>query len=317
MHVLAAVLALSVAGPAAAQSARTAGTIYRDCDDCPEMVVLPAGSFVMGTPGARAATGVAAAEREATPVRIARPVAIGRFEVTRAEYQRFINDTGYEPPNGCIGWDDARQRFALDLRRSWQNPARPVTPEPTHPASCVSWRDASAYVQWLARRTARPYRLPSEAEWEYAARAGTATAAPWGDSIADGCAYANLYDATTASQYPLGWLAAACSDGAPDVATVGGRAANAWGVFDLLGNVAEWVDDCAGGSYVGRPKDGRAWTWLGGCRERVLRGGSWASDPTRAASAARDAADDRMRSDSVGFRVAVDIDERAARGEAR
>src|SRR5690606_7975130 len=114
-----------------------------------------------------------------------------------------------------------------------------------------------AYVQWLARRTGKPYRLPSEAEWEYATRAGTTTAAPWGDAIADGCAYANLYDATTASRYPLGWFAAACSDGAADVATVGGRAANPWGVADLLGNVAEWVEDCAGGSYVGRPKDGR------------------------------------------------------------
>jgi formylglycine-generating enzyme required for sulfatase activity len=216
-----------------------------------------------------------------------------------------------------VTWDDARQRFMLDLRRSWVDPARPDPAGPSHPVSCVSWRDAHAYAQWLARRTGKPYRLPSEAEWEYAARAGTTSTAFWGDALADGCGYANLYDTMAASRYALGWSPVACSDGAADVATTGGRGANGYGLADMLGNVAEWVEDCAGGSYVGRPKDGRAWIWLGGCRERVLRGGSWASDPGRARSAARDAAEEQTRTDYIGFRVAVDPDDRAARGEAR
>ncbi len=314
---LLAALACFGASGAAAQTARATGAAYRDCDDCPEMVVVPSGSFVMGAPGVRAGTGVAAAERGAVPIRIARPFALARHEVTRAEYQRFIQDSGHEPQSGCVTWDDARQRFMLDLRRSWVDPARPAAPEPSHPVSCVSWRDAHAYVQWLARRTGKPYRLPSEAEWEYAARAGTTSAAFWGDAMADGCGYANLYDQMAASRHALGWRPAACSDGAADVAPVGARGANAFGLVDMLGNVAEWVEDCATGSYVGRPKDGRAWVWLGGCRERVLRGGSWASDPSRARSAARDAAEEQQRSDHVGFRVAADLDERAARGEAR
>lgn len=313
---LAALLAIA-AVPAAAQSARTPGSTYRDCEDCPEMVVVPAGSFVMGQPGSRGGPGVAAAESGAVPIRIARPFALARHEVTRAEYQRFIQDSGHEPQSGCVTWDDTRQRFMLDLRRSWVDPARPALPEPVHPASCVSWRDAHAYAQWLARRTGKPYRLPSEAEWEYAARAGTTTAAFWGDAVADGCGHANLYDSTAAARYALGWNAAGCSDGMADVATVGGRAPNGYGLADMLGNVAEWVEDCAGGSYVGRPKDARAWVWLGGCGERVLRGGSWASDPARARSYARDSAAETLRADTIGFRVAVDPDERAARGEVR
>lgn len=313
---LAALLAIT-AVPAAAQSARAPGGTYRDCEDCPEMVVVPAGSFVMGQPGARGGPGVAAAESGAVPIRIARPFALARHEVTRAEYQRFIQDSGHEPQSGCVTWDDARQRFMLDLRRSWVDPARPALPEPAHPASCVSWRDAHAYAQWLARRTGKPYRLPSEAEWEYAARAGTTTAAFWGDAVADGCGYANLYDSTAAARHALGWTPAGCSDGVADVATVGGRTPNGYGLADMLGNVAEWVEDCAGGSYVGRPKDGRAWVWLGGCGERVLRGGSWASDPARARSYARDSAEEALRADTIGFRVAVDPDERAARGEVR
>jgi formylglycine-generating enzyme required for sulfatase activity len=295
----------------AAEGARAPGSAFTDCDGCPEMVVVPAGSYVMGTPGAAPARGAGAAEGQALVVEIPRPFALGRFEVTRGEYARFIADSGHEPQAGCRVWDPALARFNEDPRRGWQDVATPVSPGDDHPVSCVSFTDAQAYVQWLSAKTGSRYRLPSEAEWEYAARAGSLTLRPWGDDAADGCDFANTYDLVGAARYRLGWPEAHCRDGQSDLAPVGQFGANAFGLQDMIGNASEWVQDCATASYVGRPRDASAWQWLGGCTERVQRGGSWLTPAAESRSAARAAAEAGARAADAGFRVAQDLGTKA------
>lgn len=310
-------LLLAFSTARAAESPRAPGAVFRDCDDCPEMVVIPAGSFVMGTPSAAPAGGVQGAEADAVAITVPRAFALGRHEVTRAQYARFIADSGYEPRAGCRGWDPALARFSDDARRGWQNPALPAVPADDHPVTCVSFADAQAYVQWLAKETGERYRLPSEAEWEYAARAGSRTLRPWGDSPESGCEFANTYDLGAEAVYRLGWPGAACRDGQPDIAPVGRYGANAFGLHDVIGNVREWVQDCASGSFAGRPLDARAWEWLGGCNNRVRRGGSWLTPPAQSRSAYRDDAPAGERTDDTGFRVAMEFEQRRGAAEDR
>ncbi len=283
---------------------------FRDCPTCPEMAVVPAGVFVMGTPSRVVGEGAVSVPGEPTVIRIARPFALGRYEVTRGEFAAFVRDAGHEIRAGCRTWDDALGRFSDDARRTWLDPGRPVEPDEQYPVNCVSWSDAQAYVQWLASKTGQPYRLPSAAEWEYAARAGTTTLRFWGDDPQDGCDYANTYDRTTRAVYRLGWVDAGCSDGYPDLASVGQFKPNLLGLYDMIGNVAEWTEDCWTGSYVGRPTDGSAWTWLGGCERRVLRGGGWIAPPEWSRSGHHGAAAATDRADFIGFRVALDLDRR-------
>jgi formylglycine-generating enzyme required for sulfatase activity len=294
-------------GLQAADTAREPGTAFRDCETCPMMVVIPAGGFVMGT----------AADAGAIVIRLPQTFALGRTEVTRAEFARFIADSGYEPRSGCRNWDPALARFNDDARRGWQNPATPASPVDEHPANCVSFADARAYVEWLARETGEPYRLPSEAEWEFAAGGGTMALRPWGDAPEDGCESANTYDVTADAAYRLGWPHAGCRDGYADLAPVGQLQANAFGLHDMIGNVQEWVQDCATASFVGRPRDARAWEWLGGCKHRIQRGGSWLTPPDGCRSASRVAASEADRSDDTGFRIARDLGPRAVRDEDR
>jgi formylglycine-generating enzyme required for sulfatase activity len=307
-------LLLGLAAVWATPAAADPGAPLRDCPDCPEMVRVPAGTFFMGTPTADPRDPATRAESPAVIVRIPKPFGLGRTEVTRREYRAFIADSGYDARGPCITWDDALGRFNADRGRGWENPGRPREARDDHPVACVSWADARAYVEWLAHRTGKPYRLPSEAEWEYAARAGSAARWPWGDAPSDGCEFANLHDLSSRESYAFGWEPVRCRDAYPDVAPVGALRANDFGLYDMIGNVAEWVEDCFTDSYVGRPRDGRPWEWVGGCTRRVLRGGSWVSPAERARSAFRDAADTTTRADFIGFRVALDLD---GRTEAR
>lgn len=305
-------LFVAAAAPSrAADSVRAPGGAFRDCDDCPEMIVVPAGSFVMGTPGAAVARGAEAAEPEAVVVEIALPFALGRREVTRGEYARFLADSGHEPQEGCRVWDASLSRFSEDGRRGFQDLATPASPSDEMPASCVSFQDAQAYVQWLSAKAGARYRLPSEAEWEYAARAGSRALRPWGDDAESGCDFANTYDLVAAARYRLGWPEAPCRDGYADLAPAGQFAANAFGLQDMIGNVREWVQDCATGSYVGRPRDARAWEWIGGCGERVQRGGSWLTPPAESRSAFRASAPAAEHASDAGFRVAADLSSKA------
>lgn len=295
-------LLLGGSGAAAAQDA------FRDCEICPEMLRMPAGSYVMGAGPDEPAVQAGPPESERTVISLSRPFALSRVEVTRGEFARFIRETGHEIAPGCQLWDESLSRYADDGRRDWRTPGVPANPLDEHPVTCVAWADAQAYVAWLSRKARQRYRLPSEAEWEYAARAGSVTSRPWGSLAADGCGQANTYDLTAQARYALGWAAAACRDGYADVAPVGQLAANAFGLKDMIGNVWEWTEDCATGSRIGRPTGSEAWTWLGGCEERVIRGGAWLSPPERSRSGHHASAPAGLRADYLGFRVARDIE---------
>ena len=279
-------------------AAMSAGPL-RDCAACPELVALRAGEFEMGSPihedrweGGR--------EDPRHKVTIARSFALGRFEVTRAQYAAFAAESGREA-TPCAAWQDGA--WLATPARTWQEPGFGQTGE--DPVVCVSWLDALAYTQWLARRTGRPYRLPSEAEWEYAARAGTVSARHWGEEAALGCRCANQGDRALRAALDLEGVAE-CDDGRVYTAPVGSYLPNPWGLHDMLGNAWEWTQDCWNVGYHGAPTDGSAWT-VGDCSLRVPRGGSWNSHQRNVRSANRGT----YRADAaffhIGFRVARDL----------
>ncbi|MEZ5904021.1 MAG: formylglycine-generating enzyme family protein [Geminicoccaceae bacterium] len=213
-------------------------------------------------------------------VTIPQHFAIGVHEVTRGQFGAFVEATGYHPGDGCYIWENAA--WQLKDIMSWRWPGFTQTDD--QPVVCVSWDDAAAYAEWLADETLEPYRLLSEAEWEYAARAGTRTRYWWGDDIDDRRAnFGNTKGGTT---------------------PVGAFAANAFGLLDVQGNAGEWVNDCYHDSYdiAGRPDDGSAWT-SGDCSRRVLRGGSWFDGPRAQRSAYRDGNEPDYRVVGGGFRV--------------
>ena len=276
----------------------TVGDRFRDCAECPEMVVLPAGSYRMGSPSYEQGRGEDEGPvHEAT---IAAPFAIGRHEVTVAEFGRFVDKTGYSAGSSCRTYENGE--WESRAGRGWRNPGFGQVGR--HPVACVNWDDAQAYAAWLSRETREKYRLPSESEWEYAARAGAATARYWGEGESGQCRHANGADASTKERYSdWRWTVASCRDGHAHTAPAGSFAANGWGLHDMLGNVWEWTEDCWNGSYAGAPSDGSAWEY-GDCAERVLRGGSWLNSPSvlRAANRFWYTTGDRVV--DGGFRVA-------------
>ncbi len=272
------------------------GEVFRDCPTCPLMKTLPPGRFAQGA--AANDQDAAALERPQHRVAIAYPLGIGVNEVTVGEFRQFAAATGYHAAS-CATYDGAwKERAGFD----WQNVGYKQTP--THPVACVSWRDARDYAAWLSKKTGQKYRLPSESEWEYSARAGSGAARPWSDS-SGACANANVADQSAAQHYP-GWTVDPCSDGYVYTAPVGTFRANAFGLYDMLGNVAEWVQDCWHDDYQGAPADGSAWM-SAGCTEHALRGGSWFTNPARVNVSARNRFDEGYRSNSVGFRLVREI----------
>ena len=259
------------------------GSVFRDCDICPEMVVIPAGEYVMGSP--RSEDERYSDEGPPHKVRIDQPFALGIYEVTFAEWDTCVADSG------CGGY---RSRDA-----GLGGEQRPVT--------SVNWKDAEAYIDWLSGRTGKGYRLPSESEWEYAARAGTATTRYWGDDADRACNHANVYDRTSKSENEFRFVHHDCDDGYAQTAPAGSFAANAFGLHDMLGNVREWTEDCSNNTYSGAPGDGSAWR-SGDCDLRVLRGGSWNELPRLVRSANRDKRESESRRVDIGFRVARTLD---------
>ncbi len=270
------------APPAGAIAAMSRGTVFRDCADCPEMVVIPPGSFTMGSPERE--TDRDPDEGPQHPVSIRQAFAAGKYEVSKAQFRRFVAESGHSVGGGCYWWTGSK--FELDAAKSWRSPGFAQTEN--DPVACVSWEDAKAYTRWLSQKTGKTYRLLTEAEWEYAARAGTSTAFSFGSSITSHQANYN----TTASY--AGSPTAASRGG---TVPVGSYPANAFGLHDMHGNVWEWTEDCWNANYNGAPSDGSSWT-AGDCGQRVLRGGSWNGVPRSLRSAIR-------LWNPVGFRFSV------------
>ena len=258
----------------------------------PEMVVVPAGRFQMGSPADE--EGRDDDEGPVHRVTIGEAFAAGVHEVTRAEYERFAEATGYAAGNECYTYEGGERTG------NWRDPG--YRQSGAHPVVCVSWADAQAYVGWLSRESGAEYRLLSEAEWEYAARGGTETARYWGEEETEQCRHANGADAAAKQKYHR-LTVVECDDGHVHTAPVGSYTKNRFGVSDVLGNVWEWVEDCWNDDYAGAPADGTAWE-QGNCDTRVLRGGSWDYVPRNLRSALRYRNTTGYRSDYVGFRVA-------------
>ena len=250
------------------------GRVIRDCPACPEMVALPAGEFMMGSPESE--KGRNKDEGPQRKVTIARPFAVGKFEVTFAQWDACVAEGGCTHKPGDESWGRGRR-----------------------PVINVSWDDAKQFVVWLAKKTGKPYRLLTEAEWEYAARAVTKASdphAPFSTGATINYKQAN-YDANfTYNKGPQGVYRQKTLD-------VGSLPRNAFGLHDMHGNVWEWVEDCYRDSYRGAPTDGSAVT-SGDCSLRILRGGSWNYYPQLLRSAYRYATAGGIRVENVGLRVA-------------
>ncbi|MCS0584325.1 bifunctional serine/threonine-protein kinase/formylglycine-generating enzyme family protein [Massilia pinisoli] len=254
----------------------------------PELVLLPTGRFQMGSPEHERKIAMAAGSQPAWLARelpqhwvgIEKPIAMGRYPVTVGEWRLFVAATGWRS-SGEVDWD--APGFAQTDR---------------HPVVGVNWFDAIRYVRWLSEVTGKSYRLPSEAEWEYACRAGTKTAFSFGDTIApDQANYDGnfTYNGGPRGEYRRG------------TTPVGAFAANPWGLFDMHGNVWEWVQDVVHDNYDGAPLDGSAWEDGGDQARRVLRGGSWLYTPRYLRSALRNGFSAALSNDIVGFRVVRDL----------
>lgn len=276
--------------------------VFRDCAACPEMVALPAGNFLMGSPTDE--LGRTRPEGLPRRVDISKPFAIGRYEVTVAQFETFVAETDLAISNNCrliskidgdtVGWSEPKASF--------RQPSYQLSGD--HPVGCMSLHQAEAFVGWLRRRTGKPYRLPTEAEWEYAARAGTSSAFSFGDETERLCDYARFADLAT----PFAWKnSCRLENAAYGPMKVGSLKPNPWGLFDMHGNVWEWVEDCWTTNPEELPTDGSALMRNDGCEVGVLRGGSWASGPIRLRSAMRLRQRTQLQDENMGFRVALTL----------
>ncbi|HEX7873089.1 MAG TPA: formylglycine-generating enzyme family protein [Sphingobium sp.] len=301
LRVLALLASATLAFPVAAAGDRLKpGATFRDCADCSEMVVVGPGRFAMGADGGEP-------ERYEGPVHevaIRKAFAIGVVPVTYAQFRTFVEDTGYKAATDCIVPRDGSYVMAKGV--DWKEPGLGRPPLDTEPVVCIDWRDASAYVNWLAKKTGKPYRLLSEAEWEYAARAGARTLYPWGDNSADACKYANLLDTSASARAVVEGKQNSCSDGYPTLAPVGSFAPNAFGVRDMIGNVWTWTQDCYVMPYPAGARDERPYVDAT-CDRRSVRGASWATNVTRARPTFRGRDPVDRVSQLFGLRVARDV----------
>ena len=274
---------------------------FKECENCPEMVLVPAGEFTMGSDRDDVDSGLAAANEEPQhKAVIEQPFAVGRFEVTRDQYAAFVKASGYSSGDRCYTFENNTPRERDN--RSFLNPG--FGQEGNHPAVCVSWVNAKAYVEWLSRTTGKPYRLLSETEYEYAARAGSASRYGFGNDPAELCKFANGADQSAKSAgLPADSPYMNCKDGYPFTAPVGSLTANAFGLHDLIGNVWEWTEDCYYGNYATASLGSAARTEAV-CASRTVRGGDWFSTEASLRPATRANAKADAHHDDIGFRVA-------------
>lgn len=285
------VLAVSLS-PAAwaapdAAAGKKPGETFQDCSDCQTMVVIPAGSFKIGSPvEEREREGVPAAfgdhEGPVRDITIAKPFAMASTETTRKQFAQFVKETNRPIPTECADYNAEDDSWAGTPGKvvNWQNTG--FTQTDNHPVVCVSMQDGVDYAAWLSKKTGHRYRLPSEAEWEYAARGGTTTARYWGEGLAGICNKARIMTAGTWAKINNsdGWTdELMCSNLESYTAPVGSYEANPFGVYDMLGNVWEWVSDCAAVDHAKLPSDGSPQTAANGgdCKHRLTKGGAFHS----------------------------------------
>ena len=271
----------------AAERELRVGDRFKECETCPEMVVMPRSEFVMGS--APGQPGHEPDEAPAHKVVFGTRLAVARYSVSVGEYETFVALTGYRPGAGCRIFDGGQWSERGNL--SFRNPG--FTQGPDHPVVCINWSDAKAFTDWMTARMNADYRLPTEAEREFFTRAGSTTAFWWGNDIEPGKAsydWSNVFGGSSRAEPRRGTFA------------VNAFQPNAWGLFQVHGNVSEWVEDCWNDTYKGAPADGSAWT-SGDCKRRVLRGGSWGYAPKDIRSSYREGATLSNRNFNFGFRV--------------
>ncbi len=267
------------------------------------MVVVPPGQFQMGSLEGDE-------DRPESPVRtvhIDYSFAAGQTPVTNEQFARFIDATHHATAKGCgvIG----EGGYKLVAEADWREPGYGRPPGAKEPVVCVRWLDAKAYVDWLSHVTRHHYRLLSEEEWEYAARAGTTTRFPWGDDPNESCRHANLYD-QAALELKMPYPPPACNDGFAKVAPVASFPPNAFGLYDMIGNVWQWVEDCYLFEYPEWPVDGKPVEVLSACPLRSIRGGSWGTRVDRLRPTWRGRDPEWRMNILFGFRIARDLETR-------
>ena len=242
----------------------TAGNTFRDCPGCPEMVVIPAGTFMMGSSDSETDRTTLGArwrlnrERPQHSVTIGQSFALGKYKVSRSEFAAFLQETGYDARGTCYYW--AGGEGESPIAKDWRDPG--FSQSDHDPVVCVDWDDAQAYVTWLSRKTGKQYRLPSESEWEYAARSGTPLVSGFRDQ------------------------------------------ANRFGLYDMRGYVGEWMEDCWHETYEGAPRNGMAWTNGEYCSRRAVRGAPWYYGPSLLDPVTRSRYNAHRNNVDIGFRIA-------------
>jgi formylglycine-generating enzyme required for sulfatase activity/class 3 adenylate cyclase len=295
--------------PAPAQTAANANPpqTFRDCANCPEMVVVPAGTFQMGAPPGEnerfnVSVNEANYDQPQHQVTIAKPFALAKFDVTRADFATFVAAMNFHPKPGCQTFTNGA--WQPQPEANWDSPGFAQTDR--DPVVCMNQIQIGAYIAWLKHVTGKNYRLPTEAEWEYAARGGTTTAYYWGDDAKDICAYENVGDKMFGEKNNIG-AAIPCADGFVDTAPVGSFKPNPFGLYDMLGNTFVFTGDCWNESYTGAPSDGSAWS-TGDCAKIAARKGSFGNTrPWVFRAANRFPESDAIRRNRFGFRVALTL----------
>ena len=293
---------------------------FKDCSDsfCPEMTVIPSGGFLMGG-------NLQEQEQQNVPaqsrpyelpqhmVRIEKPFAMSTYETTIAEFQAFQKETGWQV-QGCRNWEARDGIFNMWYRDDLNPTNAGMNQTPQDPVVCVRREDGRAFAEWLSKKTGQTYRLPTEVEWEYAARAGTSTAFYWGDDLNrdQACRYANVLDPTTVSALPQtsSWNLFNCTDSYDYTSPVGKFIPNNFGLYDMTANAREWVDDCWHPNYENASVANRIWGEEnnGQCNFPVLRGGAWIYNTYNARTAYRNAyVTSQARSIMWGFRLVREI----------
>lgn len=266
-----------------------------------KFVIIPAGSFMMGSPSSESGRKSNETQHRVT---LTKPFLLQATEVTVGQWRQFVLDTGYQTKAEIEGGAfvaRAGEKVGMRKGMNWNSLTDDQSDE--HPVTCVSWNDCQAFIEWLNRKEEMKYRLPTEAEWEYACRAGTESAFPWGNDPTEACQFANIADQSLkrASQ---GTIVSNCDDGYWITAPAGKFKPNNWGLYDMIGNVLEWCSDW-GGHYPDvavknpeGPSDGS---------DRILRGGSWGSSAKECRSASRSGFDPDSCHFILGFRLAADL----------